>query len=430
MNILLETHPLGTATYDQRNKTGVYRVVEHLAVGLAETAHRLDDSLQVTFHAADCSWQARRYFQDRLRGPHTRFAARPAQTALARGADLLQRFAYRTRESLHLSLRFLRRAATRCAAPMERLATRLDRRVLKEVDVYHSPFLPIPGSVRAQRRPHCFATIYDLIPLTNPQWFDENLVGLLRKVVASLKPEDYVMCISHATRRSLLEHAPQLAPERAIVTHLAAGDWCRPELDGAKIGAVRARFGLERDTPYFLSVCTLEPRKNMGALIQAFARLRRAREIGPEFRLVLVGGVGWKTDKIASALEDVPDCREAIVLTGFVPDEELPSLYSGARAFVYMSRLEGFGLPPLEAMQCGAPVITSDSSSLPEVVGDAGIMLAPDDLDGLCSAMLSLVKDDALHRDLSARALQRATLFSWERFVQQHLSAYRAALAM
>ena len=164
-------------------------------------------------------------------------------------------------------------------------------------------------------------------------------------------------------------------------------------------------------------------------MIRAFAWLRREGQVDRELRLVLVGNLGWKTEKIFSALEEARDCRESILLTGFVPDCDLAALYTGARAFVYMARVEGFGLPPLEAMQCGTPAVTSNTSSLPEVVGDGGIQLAPDDLDGLCAALLRLATDDDYRRELSGRALRRAALFSWERFIQQNLAAYRTALA-
>ena len=114
--------------------------------------------------------------------------------------------------------------------------------------------------------------------------------------------------------------------------------------------------------------------------------------------------------------------------TGYVADEDLAALYSGALAFVYPSRAEGFGLPPLEAMQCGVPVITSNVSSLPEVVGDAGLLVEPEDLNGLAAAMLSLHNDASRRAELVARGLARAREFSWERFIGETLAAYRCAL--
>ena len=120
--------------------------------------------------------------------------------------------------------------------------------------------------------------------------------------------------------------------------------------------------------------------------------------------------------------------RAQIFQTGFVPDEDLAALYSGACAFLYLSRAEGFGLPPLEAMACGTPVICSNVSSLPEVVGDAGLLLAPDDLDGLAAALRTLLDDEAQRDAWAARARARAARFSWERFTAENLAAYRTAL--
>jgi glycosyltransferase involved in cell wall biosynthesis len=121
--------------------------------------------------------------------------------------------------------------------------------------------------------------------------------------------------------------------------------------------------------------------------------------------------------------------RDRIILTGFVPDEDLAAIYSGALAFAYMSRYEGFGLPPLEAMQCGVPVITSNTSSLPEVVGDAGIILDPSDEQGLCDAMLRLFGDEALRCHLGSRGLVQSSKFSWERCIREMTDAYSEALA-
>jgi glycosyltransferase involved in cell wall biosynthesis len=132
---------------------------------------------------------------------------------------------------------------------------------------------------------------------------------------------------------------------------------------------------------------------------------------------------------ILAALEAPGVPRDRIVLAGFVPDDELAALYSGATAFVYPSLYEGFGLPPLEAMTCGVPVIASNTSSLPEVVGEAGILLDPHDADGLSQAMLALYRDGRLRAELAARSLARAECFGWERFTRRTLDAYRAALA-
>jgi glycosyltransferase involved in cell wall biosynthesis len=146
--------------------------------------------------------------------------------------------------------------------------------------------------------------------------------------------------------------------------------------------------------------------------------------------LVLVGAKGWDYEHI---FQEIGNCggfrKNRIIVTGFVPDGDLAPLYSGAEMFIYPSFYEGFGLPPLEAMQCGVPVITSNTSSLPEVVGDAGIMVSPMDADGLSQGMLDILSDRRLRHLLACKSRARAGLFSWDQCVRLTLDAYRTALS-
>jgi glycosyltransferase involved in cell wall biosynthesis len=141
-----------------------------------------------------------------------------------------------------------------------------------------------------------------------------------------------------------------------------------------------------------------------------------------------VGTKGWDFDKIFQELSNLPTLKERVIITGYVADEDLAALYSGAMAFVYPSFYEGFGLPPLEAMQCGVPVITSNTSSLPEVVGDAGIMVAPTDADALCQSMLNLYASSDLRSKMSFKSIEQAKKFSWQNCTEQTIGAYQLAL--
>jgi len=174
----------------------------------------------------------------------------------------------------------------------------------------------------------------------------------------------------------------------------------------------------------------LEVRKNIETVIQAFVALHTEGRLPDRTKLVLVGGRGWKTQKMESALISAGEFRDLIVLPGFVWDEDLAAIYSAARLFTYMSFAEGFGLPPLEAMQCGIPVITSDTTSLPEVVGDAGILLHPSDLQGLCRAIEQIYQDNNHHAVLCKKSIDRAKLFSWEQFINQTVDCYRQSLVI
>ena len=430
MRILFNEAPLGSEVYDPSRKDGIYRVVEQTALQLRRAAAEPANQLEVTFHSTEHLWASRLYYQKYLQGRGTRFSARAWQLAVARYWHEIWRFCARTAADRNPVMRGVRWTMTRGQRAIGAASSRLSRATLEATDIYHSPFRQIPASVYHHRRLRRFTTVYDLIPITHPGWFEQSSVDILRGVLGSFQPADFVTCISQATRMQLLELAPQLQPDRVFVTHLAAGDWCHREENPARIAEVGTMFGLESGTPYFLSLCTLEPRKNLEAIIRAFGRLRKERQIGDETRLVLVGRAGWKTEKILAALEEAKHCREAIVVTGFVPDEYLPALYSGALAFLYVSRLEGFGLPPLEAMQCGVPVITSNVSSLPEVVGDAALTVGPDDIDGLCASMLRLSQDEALRNELGARSRARARMFSWDRFGEETMAAYRGAMAV
>lgn len=176
-----------------------------------------------------------------------------------------------------------------------------------------------------------------------------------------------------------------------------------------------------------MSLNTLEPRKNLGHLIQCFRKLVYQEKIN-DLYLVLAGGKGWLYNKLFEEIYRCEALKDRVIVTGYVADEDLAALYSDALAFVYTSFYEGFGLPPLEAMQCGVPVITSNTSSLPEVVGDAGIMVAPTDADMLCHSMLALYTKSSLREAMSLKSLERAKQFSWEKCTQETLAAYKFAL--
>jgi glycosyltransferase involved in cell wall biosynthesis len=430
MRVLVDTFPLGAEVYDPTYKTGVYRVVEQLARRLAAEAHNPTGNVETVFYSARLPFAAWCHYRRHLRGRGTRFALPLCQMAGAWYTESAAHFARRTLDNRHPALRLFRWSVMRGSQRLTDASARLSSGTFRGVDICHSSFFRMPSALEQHPKIRRFTTVYDLIPITHPQYFGQPIVDALQSTLRHFRTEDFAVCISQTTRALLLTHAPQLQAERVFVVPLGAGTWCHPEPDPKRIASVAARYKLPPGAPYFLSLCTLEPRKNLETIIRAFARLRAAGEISAEHRLLLVGSSGWKTEKMLRALDEANGCRDAILLTGFVPDEYLPALYSGALAFVYVSRLEGFGLPPLEAMQCGAPVITANTSSLPEVVGDAGLTIDPDDVDSLCAHMRSLSQDADLRRRLSAQSLERARGFSWERFGDEMLAAYRQAMAM
>ena len=304
----------------------------------------------------------------------------------------------------------------------------INQKDLASTDIFHSPFLPIPEQVIKSNKKSIFLTCYDLIPLLHPQYSGDSIKEVIRNVLNSINKNTWVLCISNATRNDLLNYTgSKLDPDKVIVTELAASGSFYQSTDKEINKNVRKLYGIP-EAPYGLSVCTLEPRKNIDQAIRAFVKIVREEKIS-DLNLVLVGAEGWMFDKIFEEIEASNLLKNRIVITGFVANEHLAALYTEALMFVYPSFYEGFGLPPLEAMQCGTPVITSNTSSLPEVVGDAGIMISPTELDELCEAMLSVYKSPFLREDLSRRSLERAKKFSWERCAQETVDAYKLSLS-
>ena len=295
-------------------------------------------------------------------------------------------------------------------------------------DVFHSSYLRLPSRELTGAVPRVL-TIYDLIPVLAREYVTPVMTSLFEQILASLDVRrDWVTCISQHTKDEFCEYTG-MSPDRAFVTPLAAAPHFHPVEDASRIAEVRSRYGLPEGA-YFLSLAAPQPRKNLAHLIRCFFRLLDEQDL-PDTYLVLAGSTaqGWMYDEIFAAAKGSERHRSRVVFTGYAHDEDLAALYSGALAFVFPSLYEGFGLPPLEAMACGTPVVTSNVTALPEVVGDAGLTVAPDDADALCGAMLSLASDETLRRELGRRGLERAALFSWRNCAEQTVRAYRAAAA-
>ncbi len=300
-------------------------------------------------------------------------------------------------------------------------------RILKNTDIYHSHFYASFNGIKEAGVKTLFFTSYDIIPILYPQYCSDGTPELMLSILDKVTPETWVVCISEATRNDLLNYmGNRLNPDKVKVTELAASNMFYQSTDRLANQQIRNKYNIP-DAPYVLSLCTLEPRKNIDQAIRAFIKLVQQEAI-PDLNLVLVGAKGWKFEKIFDAIEATAAIKKRILITGYLADEDLAALYSDALMFVFPSFYEGFGLPPLEAMQCGIPVITSDTSSLPEVVGDAGLMVSPTDMDGLCQAMLSVYKSPLLQQQLSQKSLARAKLFSWKRCAEKTMHAYKTSL--
>lgn len=397
---------LGLAHYHQRARTGVYRVVENVAIGGIASG----ECEMVGYASLGNDDACREYL-----------AAHPLLASCEK--DFVPGMS--TAEHLIMQQSGIAWLLQRITAKLVP-ATENNALTLPHVNICHSPFFPIPEIILADRRIAKVQTVHDLIPLLFPHLFAFNDDDLIRRVLAGIGPDTFVVCMSESTRNDFLAYKKDIDPERVSVVYSAASESFQHCSDQAAIEAVRAQYNIPPGVQYILSVSTLEPRKNIDQAVRCFVRLVTQESID-DLYLVLTGTAGWHFDKIFAEIESSAELRHRIILTGFVPDNQLAPLYSGALAFVYPSLYEGFGLPPLEAMQCGTPVITSNTSSLPEVVGDAGIMVGPADGDALCQAMLSLYGNAALRQEMSRKSLVRAKAFSWENTTRKMLDVYRMA---
>ena len=432
MRVFYDISILGMGYVNPLSRTGIFRVIENLAEQLVrhpecETVFFSNWDVETFDYALDY-WKSTPAFaaipfsQPRflthkkkvdleLRG-YTRSIIHDKLTGVRRIQTILQLKRYKALDWLHKKYN----------------KDLFHPRDLRTADIYHSPFLALPPHSGKKSSKRFFLTCYDLIPILFPQYCNEDVIELIEGVVKSIGRETWVLCISHSTRNDLLNYlGNKVDPAKVIVTELAASAVFYRSTDQADNKAVRSKYGIP-DEPYILSLCTLEPRKNIDQVINAFVHLVTHERL-PALNLVLVGNKGWKFEKIFEEIARSRELQRRIIITGFVADEDLPALYSDALCFVYPSFYEGFGLPPLEAMKCGTPVITSNTSSLPEVVGEAGFTVAPMDTDALCQAMLAIYKSPLLQQELSRKSLTRAGLFSWERCGRETIDAYRASLA-
>ncbi len=427
MNVIYDISVLALAQRDPKARTGVFRVVDNIARGLAGSeqvnlrfciAEGINEPIDflagdAQLSAVDLALSASARF--RLRLYHQIYGLTDRIATAQPGMELA-------------ALKALRKSFYRLAEFSARHGVVLNESDLAAAEIYHSPFSPIPKQAQDARGLKRFLTVYDLIPILYPALFESDLSSLLPEVLASLGHEDFAFCISESTKNDLCSYRPDLDPARIFVTPLAASDLFYPCDDAERVRQTRRKYGIPEGVPYLLSLGTLEPRKNIEQVIKVFARLVKEQNIG-DLKLVLVGTKGWNYDRILEAVKNLEVSEERIILTGYVADEDLAPLYSSALAFIYTSLYEGFGLPPLEAMQCGTAVITSNRSSLPEVVGDAGIMLDPFDEDGACQAVLDLYRNAVLREQMSRRSIERSRQFSWDRCVRETIAGYQIALS-
>jgi glycosyltransferase involved in cell wall biosynthesis len=292
-------------------------------------------------------------------------------------------------------------------------------RAFNGVSLFHATEHLLPWLTRARS----VFTLHDVAYQRYPHYhLLQNRLYLSLMMPRFLARADAIICVSEHTRRDALHYYPKLNPAKIHVIPEGVEPHFRPPALPADLAPIRAKYGLPER--FILYVGTIEPRKNLPVLLEAYAALRQHM---PEVGLVIVGGKGWLYESFFQTLKRLA-LEPHVILTGYVPEADLPLLMACARVFAYPSEFEGFGLPPLEAMACGVPVACSNASSLPEVVGEAGLLLSPHDAHGWQAALYNLLTDDDLRADLRERSLARARQFTWQKAAQQTLEVYRSLL--
>ncbi|HAF22492.1 MAG TPA: glycosyltransferase family 1 protein [Blastocatellia bacterium] len=306
----------------------------------------------------------------------------------------------------------------------------------------HTPFIRIPLTLGAELRKNpvdvlhvqftapplapcpVVVSIHDLSFEHLPETFKWRSRTQLRLTVRrSARQAAQVLALSEYARSDII-NTYGISPDKVTAIPLAAPAHFAPVTDDREFQRVRQTYGIQSD--YILSVGSIQPRKNLNRLIAAYSSLRRARPEGKLPQIVLVGKCAWLYDETLRVIKEL-GLSNSVVLTGYVPETDLPALYSGALCFVYPSYFEGFGLPPLEAMKCGTPVIVGNKTSLPEVVGEAGVLVDPFDVDDIASAIARVIGDSNFRSQLRAKGLERSRLFDWRETARQTLAIYRKA---
>lgn len=286
-----------------------------------------------------------------------------------------------------------------------------------KADILHSPAMisPVRCSIPV------VLTIFDTCIISSPHLFPYWMRTITNYFLPTcIRKADKLIAISHFTKQEILRLYPDITPDNIIVTWLGVNP-CFKVIDEVSKEQIRTKYNLVR--PFILSVSTSNPRKNLKTLIKAFAISKDKID----HDLVLTGEYGWKSGEIYKLVTDL-GLNNRVKFTGYLPLAELPALYNLADLFVYPTLYEGFGLPPLEAMACGTPVITSNVTSLPEVVGDAAITLDPMNIELLAQTMVNLIESDSSRVTLRNLGLKRAKLFTWEQCARETLAVYESIM--
>ena len=296
-------------------------------------------------------------------------------------------------------------------------------RDIEKNDLFFSYYYPFPAKVKKSKIKKCI-TLLDIITLRMPG-YTEEVMNLTKEIVECIIP-NFAVSISEYSKKDLCNYDNRVNPDNVFVAPLAASN----ELffvnkDSNEWNRVKGKYHLP--DRYFLSVSSIDKRKNLPHLIKSFRKF--VLQQNPKDIVLVLTGNSTYGYSILDELNIEKEVRDKIILAKSVANEDLSVVYSHAMCFFFISVYEGFGLPVLEAMQCGTPVVSSNATSLPEVVGDAGIMVSPMDEDNLCEAMNTMYKSEELRNNYSKQGLERAKQFSWERCANEYAEIFKKIVA-
>jgi len=416
LNLYFDASVLGMAQYDMAARTGIYRVVDALFLALLKSD---DINLNVTVtEGLEVKSHLLKYLEE------VEFAkthSLPLRTGLAQLYGILEQ----TRNKITATPDLFHRAGNQFLWKTMCFLKKWNKDLpqFHENGIFHSTFWKIPEFIQNDKKLIKILTIYDLWPiLSNNSGEKEQLTHIFN----SLPADGWAICISEKTRQDLLNFRKDLDPNKVKVTHLAY-DSSFHSASSEEINHVRRQVGLG-DWPYFLTIGTFSERKNLPLVLNAFFAALESGKLKSE-RLVLVGA---KKDELHKALNFIPNAAKysnQIVSTGYMDDSLLPALYTGALAFLYPSLYEGFGIPILEAMACQTPVLTTSAGSIPEVSGNAAILLPTHDIEAWVNSLDSIATNNSLREQKVKLGLENCKRFSWDKCSQSTKDIYRLALS-
>lgn len=289
---------------------------------------------------------------------------------------------------------------------------------LSGYNAFISPIEAIPECIRQYPEISCYTILYDITPLLFNNYFEFANVDWFMKLVKTLNNLDYYFSISDNTKNDFLKYFPELYADNIKTIPISTNQDYKIDRDPNHLIKIKEKYNIPTDKKYLFSLCTLEPRKNLIRAVKNFITFIEKNNI--DDLVFVLGGGAWDgfIEKFEKEVPEFEKYKDKIVKAGYVDDEDLGILYSNAEWFVYTSQYEGFGMPPLEAMKCGCPVITSNNSSLPEVVGDAGIMIDFDSDEQHVEAYEKYYFNNDYKNEMAQKGLERSKLFSWDKTVE------------